>query len=265
VQGYAYNAKRNAAMLARALKHDDRADSLESEATKLKAKFEEQFWCADLETYALALDADKKPCRVRTSNAGHCLYAGIADPDRAYLIACRLLQPESFSGWGVRTVCSSSARYNPVSYHNGSVWPHDNAIIAAGMGRYGLKEFSSRILSSLLSLSALVDFHRLPELICGLHRRPGEGPTLYPVACSPQTWSAAALFLLLQACLGFSIDAPNRRLTLYRPYLPTALPSLTLRQLSIGEGSVDLFFKRDGEAVHAEVLDTRSDWEIVRE
>ena len=214
---------------------------------RLQEEFDRHFWCEELETYALALDANKKPCRVIASNAGHCLYSGIANRVRAYRIASRLMQPESFSGWGVRTVCSSSVGYNPVSYHNGSVWPHDNALIAAGMARYGFKEFTGRILAGLLELSVHVDFHRLPELICGLHQRPGEGPTLYPVACSPQAWSAAAVFLLLQACLGISLDAPNRRLTLHRPFLPDSLAHVSIRQLSLGEGSVDLLLSREGK------------------
>ena len=264
VQAYVYNAKRSGAMLAAALGLKEQAKVLEAEARRLQEEFDRHFWCEELETYALALDANKKPCRVIASNAGHCLYSGIANRVRAYRVASRLMQPESFSGWGVRTVCSSSVGYNPVSYHNGSVWPHDNALIAAGMARYGFKEFTGRILAGLLELSVHVDFHRLPELICGLHQRPGEGPTLYPVACSPQAWSAAAVFLLLQACLGISLDAPNRRLTLHRPFLPDSLAHVSIRQLSLGDGTVDLLLSREGEKIRAEVVENRSDWTITR-
>src|SRR5262249_43161444 len=160
----------------------------------LKRRFEEVFWNEGLGTYALALDGEKKPCLVRTSNPGHCLYTGIATRPHALRVAEQLLSVDSFSGWGVRTVTSGESRYNPMSYHNGSVWPHDNAIIASGLARYGLKIAAGRILAGLFDASLFVDLRRLPELFCGFDRRPGEGPTLYPVACAPQAWSAGAPF-----------------------------------------------------------------------
>src|SRR5262249_31125702 len=155
-------------------------------------RFEKTFWCEDLGTYALALDGAKQLCRVRTSNAGHCLFTGIAAPERAVRVARTLLGPESFSGWGVRTLATTEARYNPMSYHNGSIWPHDNALIALGLSRYGLEEEVLQIMNGLFDASLFLDLHRLPELFCGFVRRPGEGPTLYPVACAPQSWAAAA-------------------------------------------------------------------------
>src|SRR5438128_3173709 len=159
-------------------------------ADRLRTKFEEAFWLDDLGTYALALDGDKRPCRVRTSNAGHCLFTGIASPERARRAAHVLLQKDSFSGWGIRTLAASEVRYNPMSYHNGSVWPHDNALIAAGLDRYGLKTAVLDVLTGLYEASRFVDLHRLPELFCGFVLRPGEGPALYPVACAPQSWAA---------------------------------------------------------------------------
>src|SRR5205814_6838685 len=165
-------------------------------------------------------DGNKEPCRVRTSNAGHCLFAGIATDEHARRVAATLMDESSFSGWGIRTVATSEARYNPMSYHNGSVWPHDNALIAAGFARYGRTTEASRVLGGIFDLSRSVDLHRLPELICGFHRRTSESPTLYPVACAPQAWAAGAAFLLIQACLGLTIDATARRVTFAHSVLP---------------------------------------------
>jgi len=202
VQGYVYAAKHGAARLAGIVGQRERARTLLAEARALRARFEGAFWCDDLATYAIALDGDKHPCRVRTSNAGHCLYTGIASPMRARLVAGTLTQPDMFSGWGVRTVACDERRYNPMSYHNGSVWPHDNALIAAGMARYHLGHQAERILLGMFETCQSVDLQRLPELVCGFARMPGAGPTLYPVACAPQSWAAGAVYLLLSSCLG---------------------------------------------------------------
>jgi glycogen debranching enzyme len=183
-------------------------------------------------------------CRVRTSNAGHCLFTGIATADRAKKIAAGLLEAGLFSGWGVRTVHSAEVRYNPMSYHNGSIWPHDNAIVALGLSRFGFKEMAVRILEGMFNLSLMVDLHRLPELFCGFPRRPDQGPTLYPVACSPQSWAAAAVYMLLQSCLGMSLDAPQHRLQFEYPALPAFLEEIHVRNLRVGESSVDLTLRR---------------------
>ena len=168
-------------------------------AASLRDQFDKQFWCDEIGTYALALDGDKRPCKVRASNAGQCLFTGIAAPQRARQVADQLLSETFFTGWGVRTVATSEARYNPMSYHNGSVWPHDTALIALGFSRYGLRDAAAQLLTGLFDASSFVDLGRLPELFCGFPRRPGEGPTRYPVACAPQTWASASVFLLLQA------------------------------------------------------------------
>src|SRR5262249_24103522 len=182
------------------------------EATRLRGKFEREFWCGDLGTYALALDGKKRPCKVRASNAGHCLLSGIASIEAARSIANLLFDLSFFSGWGIRTVASSEARYNPLSYHNGSVWPHDNALIAGGLAAYGFKKLAGKIFLALLDASSAMELHRLPELFCGLEREgPGEGPVLYPVACSPQGWSAATLYLLIQSCLGLNLQGAQKR------------------------------------------------------
>src|SRR5262249_49371194 len=179
-----------------------RGEELERQAQALRERFEAVFWCEELGTYALALDGEKRPCRVRASNAGHCLLTGIASPEHAARTARTLLGDDFFTGWGVRTVAASEARYNPMSYHNGSVWPHDNALIACGLSRYGLREPVLAILSGLFEASHFLELQRMPELFCGFARRNGSGPTLYPVACAPQAWAAGAVYLLLQACLG---------------------------------------------------------------
>ena len=263
VQGYVYSAKRAAARLAKALGKHDWADRLEVQAGILKTRFEECFWLPELETYALALDGQKRPCRVRTSNAGHCLYCGIASPDHATRIARTLLAPDFFSGWGVRTVAISEARYNPVSYHNGSVWPHDNAVVALGISNYGFRDLAEQILSGLMDVSAHVELQRLPELVCGLERRSGEGPTLYPVACAPQAWAAGAVFMLLEACLGISIDAPNQRLTLEQPYLPPMISHLWIKRLEVRAASIDLSFERRDNAVRVEIMEKRGEVEVL--
>ncbi len=263
VQGYVYAAKRGAADLARLLGQDRRAEALSAQAKNLRARFDESFWCPEIDSYAIALDGHKRQCRVRASNAGHCLFTGIAEADHARQVSAQLLGPELFSGWGVRTVGSSEARYNPISYHNGSVWPHDNALIASGLSKYGNKELAGRILSSLSDASAFVDLHRLPELFCGLHRRDGEGPTLYPVACSPQAWSAAAVFLLLQACLGLTVDGVERCVRFSDPYLPQDISQLSINGLEVGSASIDLLVERRDHSVEVRQLHRAGDIAVI--
>ncbi len=263
VQGYAYAAKRGAASLALVLGDSERSSVLESQAAALRQRFDEAFWCDEISTYAIALDGEKKQCKVQTSNSGHCLYTGVATADHAYAVAHSLLSKELFSGWGIRTVASAEPRYNPISYHNGSVWPHDNALIAAGLARYGFKDMASEILSGLLAVSTFVDLNRLPELFCGVDRRSREGPTLYPVACAPQAWSAAAAFLLLQSCLGLSLDADKKQIRLDGPYLPEAIPELWIRDIRVGAASVDLFLERRANMVRLQILDKRGEVEVI--
>jgi glycogen debranching enzyme len=263
VQGYAYAAKRAAAVLAAALGNADMAARLENQARELQERFERAFWCDDLSTYALALDGDKRPCRVRSSNPGHCLMAGIADPERARRTAGTLLNASSFSGWGVRTLADGEVRYNPMSYHNGSVWPHDNALIAYGFARYGFKPEVLQVLQAMFDASTFVDLHRLPELFCGFSRRPGEGPTLYPVACAPQAWAAAAVFMCLQACLGLEVKAIQRQLCFNYPLLPEALPDVRIHNLRVGEASVDLQLVRHKNNVGINVLRREGQVEIL--
>jgi len=255
VQGYAYAARRAGAVLARALGYAERAAMLDGQAEQLRARFELAFWCEELGTYALALDGDKRPCAVRASNAGHCLFAGIASPDRARRVIDVLLDDHLFSGWGIRTLDTAEARYNPISYHNGSVWPHDNAIIAMGMARYGHKQGCARVLSALYEASLHFDLRRMPELFCGFRPRPHEGPTLYPVACAPQAWSAGSVFLLLQACLGLEIDAMRAQIVLDRPILPDSVDRLTIRKLQVGSARVHLVLENHAHDVGVHLVE----------
>jgi glycogen debranching enzyme len=263
VQGYVYAAKQGAAHLAEILGLPARAQKLRTQATALKSKFNDAFWCYDLGTYALALDGEKRPCRVRASNAGHCLYTGIANPENARVVAQCLLSRDFFTAWGIRSVARGEARYNPLSYHNGSVWPHDNSLIAAGLSRYGYKAEASQLLSGLLDASTFIELKRLPELFCGMERRPGEGPTLYPVACSPQAWAAGSAFLLLQACLGLSVDAEKRQIRFDDPFLPEGIAKLYLRGLQVGDCNVDIVLERQDYLVLVHTLEQRGNAEVI--
>jgi glycogen debranching enzyme len=254
VQGYAYAAWQAAAEIAAVLGDRIRADMLQGRARQLKERFQEAFWVPELSTYALALDGKKRPCQVRSSNPGHCLYTGIASPAHARQIATTLLDDASFSGWGIRTLAAGEARYNPMSYHNGSVWPHDNALCAAGMARYGLREQPLRVLEGLFTAANFLDLHRMPELFCGFGRRPGEGPTLYPVACLPQAWASGSVFMLLQACLGMSIDTPAREVRFENPTLPEWLPEVRIANLRVADATADLLLERHPHDVGVTVL-----------
>ena len=262
VQGYVYLAKQMAAECARALGQEARAEVLEREARALGRRFEEAFWCEEIGTYALALDGAKRPCRVRTSNAGHALYAGIARRDRARQVASALLSPPYHSGWGVRTVAVGEPRYNPMSYHNGSIWPHDNALVGHGLGRYGFRRGAGAILEGLVGATAHMDDRRTPELFCGFRRRTGRGPTLYPAACSPQAWAAGAPFLLVESMLGVAFDHAERRIRLVRPVLPEVIGDVTVRNLALGGASVDFTLRRHGARVSLDVLRAAKDVEV---
>ena len=253
VQAYVYGAKRHAAALASALDHPVVAATLSLEADALREQFEAAFWCEDLSTYALALDGAKRPCRVISSNAGHALLTGIADAERANRVAETLLGISCFSGWGVRTVARSAARYNPISYHNGSVWPHDNAIIALGLARYGLKSGVLRIFRGLFEAAGHMDFRRLPELFCGLGWRSLTAPTLYPVACSPQASASATVFALLQASLGLSFDQEACEIRFDNPVLPDFLDELHLRGLQAKHGVAEVQLERHGKEAEVTV------------
>ena len=263
VQAYVYAAKNGIASVAAELGQHDLADRLRKEADELRAKFQSMFWSDELGMFALALDGEKKQCRVRSSNAGQCLFSGIASDAQYQSISDGLLSPAFFSGWGVRTIVTGERRYNPMSYHNGSVWPHDNALIAFGALRRTDKELALRITSGLFDLASEVMFRRLPELICGFGRRPGKGPTLYPVACAPQAWAAGAVFMVLQACLGLEIRAGESRIYLHHSALPEKLQHIRIRNLEVGNGSVDISCERYADSVSVNIMRRSGKVEIV--
>jgi glycogen debranching enzyme len=262
VQGYVFAAKRLLARVARRLGYADRADKLDKEAETLRQRFEDAFWCEELGTYALALDGKKEPCRVRTSNAGQLLFTGIVREDRARLVAADLMSQSFFSGWGIRTVGKNEVRYNPMSYHDGSIWPHDNALIALGFARYGLKRSVAHLFKGLFDAASYMDLRRLPELFCGFQRERRRGPVLYPVACAPQAWASATPFTLLEAALGLEFDAVRGEIRLRNPRLPEFLNEAILRDLQLGASSVDLRVRRHDGEVSLEVLRTRGQIQV---
>lgn len=263
VQAYVYGAWRSAARMAAVLRLPELESRFSQKAEELREHFEETFWCEDLSLYALALDGHKRPCRVRTSNAGQCLLTGIASADRAARVAEALLRPECFSGWGIRTLAMAEPRYNPMGYHTGSVWPHDNALIAYGMKHYGISSPALRIFTGFFDAAMTCDLYRIPELYCGFPRRQGEGPIAYPVACAPQAWSAAALFLLLQASLGIKVNALEQRITLFRPSLPPFLRQVAITGLVSQEATADLLIVRHEEDVSIHILGQNGKLDVV--
>ncbi len=262
VQGYVFAGKRLAARCARRLGKLDLATRLEAEAAQLAERFEDAFWCEELGTYALALDGAKQPCKVRTSNAGQLLFTGIVRPERARRVAADLMSQKFFSGWGIRTVARGEARYNPMSYHDGSIWPHDNALIALGFARYGLTHSVAHLFKGLFDAASYMDLRRLPELFCGFQRERRRGPVLYPVACAPQAWASATPFSLLEASLGLEFDAARGEIRLRNPRLPEFLNEVILRDLQLGASGVDLRVRRHGEEVSLEVLRTRGEIQV---
>ena len=253
VQGYVFAAKRLAAQMARRLGRDG-AIGLSAAAETLRTRFEDSFWDEELGTYVLALDGAKRPCRVRASNAGHALFAGIAAPERAARVTDELMNRNGFSGWGIRTLAQGEARYNPISYHNGSVWPHDNAVIAIGFARYGYKAEAIRVFEGLFDAAKNQELRRLPELFCGFMRRPGRGPAPYPVACSPQAWAASAVFGLLAAGLGLEQVQADNELRFREPLMPSFLDEIVLRNVHLGSSRTDVRMHRYGEDVATTIL-----------
>ncbi len=262
VQGYVYEAKLLAADLALALGEGVLAGRLQSQALALQRAFQERFWSERVGLYAIALDGRGERCEVATSNAGHAMWSGIASPEHAQRMAKRLLEADFFSGWGIRTVAQGQARYNPMSYHNGTIWPHDNALIAAGMARYGHTLAALEVFTGLFDASTHFSQHRLPELFCGFPRRKSEGPTLYPVACSPQAWAAAGVYALLQSCLGMEVDALRGEITFHAPRLPAFIDAMEIRGVGVGPHVADLRLQRYGKHVGIDVSRKDGDIEV---
>jgi glycogen debranching enzyme len=261
LQGYVCDAKRRLAEAADYFGNPALAARLRKEATELQQRFEEHFWCEDIGYYAYALDGDKKPVKTIASNAGHLLWSGIVRPDRAERVVRRLLEPDMWSGWGIRTLSERNPAYNPFSYQNGSVWPHDNGIIAMGFKRYGFAKEAAMVARDISAAASYFVFHRLPELYAGVKREAGTFPVQYLGANVPQAWAAGSVFHLLRALLGLDADAHQKKLYIY-PVLPRWLPEITVHKLRVGKARIDLRFWRDGEATRHEVLAVEGELEV---
>jgi glycogen debranching enzyme len=248
VQGYAYQAFRTRADLARDFGDEEGARHWSQRADALRAAFNEQFWLPDKGYFALALDRDKKPVDSCASNMGHCLWSGIVDTDKAAAVVEHLMSDAMFSGWGVRTLSTAMGAYDPVSYHNGSVWPHDNALIVAGLVRYGFVEQAQRLAQSLLDAAEQFAGGRLPELFCGLARGEFEQPVPYPTSCSPQAWAAAAPIQLIRSLLRLEPWVPRGSLSI-APVLPAEFIPLVVEGIALGDGRIGLEVTSDGSRV----------------
>jgi len=254
VQGYVYAAYRGMARVARRLKFTELAETWTLQATRLQERFNRDFWWPEEGIFVLARDGNGRPCQVVSSNTGHCLFAGIASAGRARQITARLLREDTFCGWGIRTLSTRAVRYNPMSYHNGSVWPHDNALIAAGFARYQFTSHARDLLTALFEVSRTIEDRRLPELFCGFDREDQQRPVPYPVACRPQAWAAGSVFLLLQAAIALNIDVWRRRISFENIAMPAWLNRLEIRGLRVGETSVDLRITRGPWSADVEVM-----------
>ena len=263
VQGYIYAARRAMARLARHRGEAELADGLDAAAAELQTRFDAAFWMPKAGFYAMALDGQKRQVASIASNPGQALWAGIVPPERAPMLAERLLAPDMFSGWGLRTFAAGQAGYNPVGYHTGSIWPHDNALVAAGLKWSGAADAANLLAGRLIESAQWFPDLRLPELFCGFARDDVGAPVAYPVACSPQAWSAAAPFYLLSTMLGLRADASARRLELIRPTLPDWLGKLTITGLPVGDDSVDLLVHRWRGRTSAELLGRRGTIEVI--
>lgn len=259
VQGYVHDAKLRMAEIYEVFGDEARAEELRKAAAALRDRIQEAFWLEELDTFALALDGAKRPIPTVTSNAGHLLWSRVPDAEQARRLTATLMSPAMFSGWGLRTLSEEHVVYNPMSYHNGSVWPHDNALVVLGMSLYGHAHAALPILQGLYDAAAHMDMHRLPELFCGMRRAGGVRPVLYPVSCSPQAWASAAFFMMLQGVLGILPHAPQRILHIRSPRLPEFLRELTIENLRIGNSRISLQFRRHGDRVLANLLALEGD------
>ncbi|XGV98984.1 MAG: glycogen debranching N-terminal domain-containing protein [Leptolyngbya sp. BL-A-14] len=265
VQAYVYAAKIRLAQIARMKKRIDLADRWEDEARDLKVRFNRDFWMEDQDFCALALDGDGKPVDSITSNPGHCLNLGIFTPEKAYSVAERLRAPDMFNGWGIRTLSSLSPAYNPMGYHIGSVWPHDNAMTAIGLRSLGLIDQALEVAKGILDMTKRQPYQRPPELFCGYERTDDNDPVQYPVACSPQAWATGSVFQLLQMMVNLVPDAPGNYLRIIDPALPESINYLSLQNLRVGPTLLDLEFERSGSSTACRVSKKRGNLRVVIE
>ncbi|MBE0446521.1 MAG: amylo-alpha-1,6-glucosidase [Actinobacteria bacterium] len=265
VQGYLYRAKMDIARYYRDIGEDERAQELECQASELKDKFNETFWLSEEGFFAMALDGNKKQVATVTSNVGQCLFSGIIDESKAGQVVNRLMQPDMFSGWGIRTVSKAAKIYNPMSYHNGSVWPHDNSMIIYGVKAYGFNEEATILASALFDAAIHHTYYRLPELFCGFTRRGANWPVSYPVSCSPQAWAAGSVFLMLQAMLGIFPDASKNIVYAKNPVLPRWLNRVELDNLQVGDSKVSILLRREGAFTEVSKLSSTGNIKVVSE
>ncbi len=265
VQSYVYMAKTGLAEIYGFLGFTDRAEKLQAEAKALKERFNDVFWMPEDNCFALALDKDKELVEVVTSNAGQCLFGEIVEKKLARKLVHRLMQPDMFSGWGIRTLSKSAATYNPMLYHSGTIWPHDNSLIAWGFKKYGYVAEATKIATCMFDAALTFTDYRLPELFCGFTRRMPHPPVGYPVSCAPQAWAAGSMFLLLQSLLGVMPDAPNGRLKIVEPRLPRWLNVVRIENMKAGQGALSLIFTRRGDRTDYEIVSNTTGLEVIEE
>ncbi|PSB50351.1 amylo-alpha-1,6-glucosidase, partial [Chroococcidiopsis cubana CCALA 043] len=265
VQAYVYAAKVRLAEIARMKKRLDLAEKWQDEARELKVRFNRDFWLSDQDFCALALDGEGKPVDSITSNPGHCLHLGIFTPEKAYSVAERLRAPDMFNGWGIRTLSSLSPAYNPMGYHLGSVWPHDNSLIVLGLRSLGLVDQALDVFQGLFDMTLQQPYQRPPELFCGYERNGDRAPVQYPVACSPQAWATGTIFQLLQTIINLVPDAPNNCLRIIDPALPDSINRLSIHNLRVGPTLLDLEFERAGNTTACRVVKKRGNLRVVIE
>ncbi|MDB9357252.1 amylo-alpha-1,6-glucosidase, partial [Nodularia spumigena CS-587/03] len=265
VQAYVYAAKIQLAEVAKMKKRLDLAERWLDEARHLKVRFNQDFWIKDQDFCALALDGDGKPVESITSNPGHCLNLGIFTPEKAYSVAERLRAPDMFNGWGIRTLSSLSPAYNPMGYHIGSVWPHDNSLIAMGLRSLGLIDQALEVFQGLFDMTSQQPYQRPPELFCGYERNGDDAPVQYPVACTPQAWATGTIFQLLQMVVNLVPDAQNNCLRIIHPTLPESINSLSFHNLKVGATILDLEFERSGSTTACRVVKKRGNLRVVIE
>ncbi len=263
VQSYVYEAKLSGAFLAGKFEEKELSRSLLLSAAELKKNFNKKFWDSKLNNFVIALDADKKPCRINSSNGGHCLLSGIADDKHIKALVENLTSDKFFSGWGIRTISEDSVCFNPLSYHNGSIWPHDTTLITYGISKYGYKSKVSELFTGMYEAARHSDFYRLPELFCGFRRRDNEGPVTYPVACSPQAWSSAAVYMLLQSALGIEINAVKKRIIFNNPVLPSWIQEAVISNIDLGDDTAEIRFETFQNHVGINVLSRKKGWEVI--
>ena len=259
VQGYVYEAKYRMAQIMRSFGDNRTADRLKREAADMAKRFDKAYWMPKYGFYALALDRDKRQVQVVSSNPGHLLFTRMLTQERGRAVTQRLVCPDLFSGWGLRTMSQQERVFNPLSYHRGSVWPHDNSIVAHGMALYEFREPANQILTALFQAALNFRDYRLPELFCGIERRDYDEPVQYPVSCSPQAWASGAVFLMVMSVLGLRPSAPRKELNIVNPTLPTFLDSLSIRNMQVGGSRVGLDFTRRGDRTFCNVVDIEGD------